>query len=361
MDKIDKSDKKRLFSLFENLNKDEIENKSEKTRNSDILIIDGNNAFLRGFMANPALNSDGEHVGGIDGFFKSIGYGIRMLNPTRCIIVFDGKGGSQRRRAIYKNYKNGRKTRMRLNRTYEDLATPDIEDKSVLQQMQKVAVMCHNLPVSMMAIDNIEADDSIAFLCTEVFNNEDTESITIMSADKDFYQLINDKVKVYSPTKKKIYGPKEVFDEFGITSRNFVYYRILDGDKSDNVEGVKGIGTKTAMKAFPQITTEEDFDLDTLLKYADDNRNGKLKAHKLVCEHKDIVERNFALMQLGDADISSFAKIKIQDIIDKKVEITNAYEFTALLKKYKLFSVFRNHHIWLKETFDILDFYVKQS
>ena len=60
-----------------------------------------------------------------------------------------------------------------------------------------------------------------------------------MSTDKDFLQLIDDRVKVWSPTKKKLYNKQQVLEEFGIPSRNMLTYRILDGDKSDNINGVK--------------------------------------------------------------------------------------------------------------------------
>lgn len=361
MGNLNNNERKKLFSLFENIDKQEIDNKPQKNINSDVLIIDGTNTFMRSFSVNPALNDDGEHVGGIDGFLKSIGYAIRILNPTRCIIVFDGKGGSKKRKSIFSNYKAKRKVKTRINRVYEDISTPEQENKSLLQQIQKIAVLCQNLPVTTMAIDNIEADDTIAFLCTETFNNDDTESIVIMSSDKDFYQLVNDKVKIYSPTKKRIYGPLEIFNEFGITSRNYIYFKILNGDKSDNIDGVNGIGEKTAIKLFPQITKEEDFSLNEMINYAADNANGKSKKYNSVVENKQLLERNFGLMQLGVSDISNFSKMKIQDVIAKDIHPTNVYEFTALLKKYKMFSVINNHHVWLRETFETLDFFAKNT
>jgi len=360
MEKLDKNKKSRLFSIFENLDSD-IDLRSERNINSDVLIIDGNNNYIRCHCANPAINADGEHIGGIDGFFKSLGYAIRTLQPTRCIVVFDGVGGSQRRRAIYSNYKNKRKSKLRLNRVYEDLDDGSDEQTSILRQMQKVVVLCQNLPVSMMAIDNIEADDSIAFLCTEVFNTDKTENITIMSNDKDFYQLVNKKIKVYSPTKKKIFGPKEVYDEFGITAKNFIYYKILAGDSSDNIDGIKGIKEKTAVKLFPQLSTEDDFTLNEMIRYTQDNVNGKLKAYNNINENVNILHRNYDLMQLGTADFNTHSKLKIQNIINHKVDPTNVYEFTKLLKKYKLFNVIKSHDTWLRDTFDNLDFYAKQS
>ena len=68
-----------------------------------------------------------------------------------------------------------------------------------------------------------------------------------MSTDKDFLQLKNGRVKIWSPSKKKMYDDKSVFEEFGIFTK-FIWYRVLDGDKSDNINGVRGLGLKTIKK-----------------------------------------------------------------------------------------------------------------
>ena len=79
--------------------------------NDSVLLIDGMNLFIRVFSAIPTTNEDGVHVGGIVGFLRSIGYTINMFRPTRVIIVFDGKGGSTRRRKLFPEYKQKRKTK----------------------------------------------------------------------------------------------------------------------------------------------------------------------------------------------------------------------------------------------------------
>ena len=62
-----------------------------------------------------------------------------------------------------------------------------------------------------------------------------------MSTDKDFLQLVDENIRVYSPTKKLMYDEERVLDEYGIPSTNFLLYRILDGDKSDGIPGIKGV------------------------------------------------------------------------------------------------------------------------
>ena len=91
-----------------------------------------------------------------------------------------------------------------------------------------------------------------------------------MSTDKDFLQLIDDRVKVWSPTKKKLYTKDVIQEEFGIPSRNILTYRILDGDKSDNIDGcIPKCGEKTALKLLkePSKIKEKLKDSNILDKY----------------------------------------------------------------------------------------------
>ena len=88
-----------------------------RERNSRVLIIDGLNTFIRSWTTNPTMNEDGDHTGGVIGSLKSIGYQIREFNPTRCIVTFDGQGGSNSRKKIHEGYKAGReKNRFRVSR-----------------------------------------------------------------------------------------------------------------------------------------------------------------------------------------------------------------------------------------------------
>ena len=208
------SEKQRLFSLFENVKGGVGDSGIQKTTNSDILLVDGLNTFIRSFMAVPSMNDDGMHTGGLAGFLTSIGYAIKLINPTRVIVVFDGSGGSQKRRKIYPDYKKGRKTKIKFNRTYEELSSSELEQKNLQIELMRLVSYLEVLPVTVMAIDNIEADDTIAYLAEDTFKDS---NVTIMSTDKDFLQLASERVKIWSPVKKKIFGCKEIVDEYGIT------------------------------------------------------------------------------------------------------------------------------------------------
>ncbi len=229
--------------------------------NDSVLLIDGMNLFIRVFSAIPTTNEDGVHVGGIVGFLRSLAYTINMIRPTRTIIVFDGKGGSNRRRKLFPEYKQNRKTKYRVNRAY-DFASQADEKQNMMMQLARCVEYLETLPVTVMSYDNIEADDTIGYLCRQVL----TESqITVMSTDKDFLQLANGRIKIWSPTKKKMYDEKMVMDEYGINSHNYIWYRVLDGDKSDNIPGVRGLGLKTIQKKLPFLKENRIVNIDEVV------------------------------------------------------------------------------------------------
>ena len=277
--------------------------------NDKVLIIDGLNTFIRVFSVIPTTNDDGIHVGGIVGFLRSIGYTINMFRPTRVIIVFDGKGGSTRRRKIYPEYKAKRKTKYRVNRAY-DFASPEDEKQNMIMQLQRIVEYLDTLPVTVLSYDNIEADDTIGYLCRQVLTDS---KITVMSTDKDFLQLANGRIKIWSPTKKKMYDEDAVLDEFGISSHNLIWYRVIDGDKTDNIPGVKGLGLKTIQKKLPFLSENRIVNIDEVITELPDA--------------KDVIELNYKLMQLSDVDISGSTKTKIIERVNEPINRLVKYKF----------------------------------
>jgi 5'-3' exonuclease len=349
------SEKKKLFSLFENIKGGVGNDGLQKNINSDILLVDGLNTYIRSFMAIPSLNEDGLHTGGIAGFLKSIGYAIKLLSPTRVIIVFDGKGGSQKRRKIYPGYKNGRKTDIRLNRNYEELSSSQIESVNFKKELIRTVNYLDTLPVTVMAIDQIEADDTIAYLAKETFKDS---NVTIMSTDKDFLQLASDKIKIWSPVKKKIFGCKEIVDEYGITCNNFVLYRVMEGDVSDNIPGLDGVGLKRVVKAFPFLSDGQQYGLQEIYNYSENNR-GKYKIYDTVLDNKLLLERNHSLMQLSDTQVQSFTQLRIEEIIKTPIRKIDKMTFTKLITEDKMWNNIPNYHIWLNECFGKLNSFIE--
>tara|TARA_Y100000004_G_scaffold86670_1_gene97164 strand:+ start:1523 stop:2548 length:1026 start_codon:yes stop_codon:yes gene_type:complete len=308
--------------------------------NDNVLIIDGLNTFIRCFSAMPTLNDDGAHVGGIVGFLRSIGYAIKTIRPTRCVIVFDGKGGSNRRKKVFEGYKANRNMSKRLNRTY-DFASKEDEHQSMMLQLTRIVDYLEQLPLTTITIESVEADDGMAYITKQILK---TSKIVLMSTDKDFLQLVNHRVSVWSPTKKKLYDPPKVLEDYGIPSHNFAVYRAIDGDKSDNIDGVRGWGLKTIQKKLPFLLEDKILNIDDIIE-----EDEKLS------ESKELLERNYRLMQLEEVEISTSAKTKIIDKIREPINRLNKIQFQKRFIEDRLFATLPNMDSWLIQCFGRLN------
>ena len=312
--------------------------------NSRVLIIDGLNTFIRAFSANPAINDDGVHIGGIIGFMKSLRYSIFKLKPTRCIIVFDGKNGTKRRKRIYPEYKSQRKVRHRFNRNVDWSTSPVDEEYSMKMQLSRLVKYLDQLPISILSIDNIEADDVIAYISTVLLKHDKI----IMSTDKDFLQLVSDDIKIWSPTKKILYDKDIVLEEYGIPSNNMLTFKILDGDKSDNINGIRGAGLKTIIKNIPQISESKKFSIKDLIEFVN-KTDKKIKLFENITNNYILLKRNYLLMQLHDVDIGNHNKLKIQNVIHEKIPQLVKYKFSTMFIQDKLWSHIPNMETWITE------------
>ena len=341
---FNKTDLNEKFISFLDQIKDE-EHKSVTHLNDRVLIVDGLNTFIRAFAVNPAINDDGLHIGGMMGFLKSLRYTSDILKPSRVIIVFDGKNGSGRRQKIYSGYKATRKIKKRLNRNVDWGTAPQDEEQSMKQQMGRLIEYLEQLPLTLICVDGIEADDTMAYISQQLLTESD---IILMSTDKDFLQLVDDRAKVWSPTKKKLYTKNEVFEEYGVHSHNMLTYRILDGDKSDNIGGIKGAGLKTVKKFLPGILDDQKFTAKDLLEFAEKS-DGKIKFLENIKKSSNIIKRNYLLMQLQNVDIPNHTKMKIQGAVNGKVPQLIKYKFQTMFLKDKLTNSIPNLDSWIME------------
>jgi 5'-3' exonuclease len=358
---LNPNDLSRLSNIFKNLgNKtDEIHSNWKRSTNSDILIVDGTNTFIRCWSANPSMDENGNHTGGVVGFLKSVGYAIKTLAPTRCVIIFDGIGGSFKRRKIYPEYKEKRKGRIRLNRAYEEMSDVTTEEESCSKQYLRLIHYLQALPVNILSIDHVEADDVIAYLATEYF--KDSRKKYIMSSDKDFLQLASESIAIWSPTKKRIYGVPEVLSEYNIHPNNFVLFRTMDGDDSDNVNGIEGAGPKTVVKHFPFLNEEKIHTIDEVVSIADGLKN-KYKVCERIVEGKGILERNYALFQLKETALTTVAQLHCNECLETaKIPRLDRGVFIRLVREDMIDSNLPNHTMWLNEVFGSMDSVVRSE
>ena len=344
----------RHLSIFEEIKKSGGKVDSGEP-NDSVLLIDGLNTFIRVFSAIPTTNEDGVHIGGIVGFLRSIGYTINMVRPTRTIIVFDGKGGSNRSRKIFPQYKMGRKMSHRLNRTH-DFLTREEEKKMMIFQLNRIVEYLECLPVTLINMDGIEADDVIGYCAKHIFDNKST----IMSTDKDFLQLIDENIRVYSPTKKKMYDEEKVVEEYGISSHNFLLYRMLDGDVSDSIPGIKGVGLKSLLKYFPFLENSHKYTIQDVIKSA----KAKKDIYKLceeITKSGDKLVLNEKLMDLDNVNISGSSKLKIQSITSNPIQRMIKHKFQKMFLEDKLYTALPNLNSWLHTTFNRMNFMAEKT
>ena len=211
------------------------------------------------------------------------------------------------------------------------------EHQSMKMQLTRVIDYLDYLPITTITIEGIEADDTMAYLTKQVMK---TSNIVLMSTDKDFLQLVNHRVSVWSPTKKKMYDPPKVLEDYGIPSHNFAVYRSIDGDKSDNINGVRGWGLKTIQKKLPLLLEDKILNIDDIIK-----EDEKLK------ENEEILRRNYRLMQLEEVDISTSAKTKILDKIREPINRLNKMQFQKKFIEDRLFATLPNMESWLVQCF----------
>jgi len=293
------------------------------------------------------INPDGHHIGGLTGFLKSIGYAIRMCDPTKVVIVFDGVGGSNARRNLFPEYKANRNANRMTN--YSIFQSKAEEQESINNQMERLIQYLKCLPVTIVGIDGLEADDIIGYLATKFEKHDETQRVTIMSADKDFLQLVTDKVHCYSPVKKKIYTPKDVLEEFSVSSYNFLNYKVLMGDASDNIPGITGLGPKKLIKLFPELSSDVKVTVEGIIE----------KSAELIDENKlylSIVERrhqlsiNHQLMSLDGSFLSPDNKQLVKDAFNNSYEL-NTPIFLQLYHNDRLGESIPNVQSWLSQLF----------
>jgi len=327
-------DYKKMFETIES-QKDEVVYK-----NSKVLIVDSLNTFLRSFVAIHHINPSGNHIGGLAGFLKSIGSVIRQLEPTRVVLVFDGQGGSTNKRYLYPEYKTNRHITKISN--WDAFDNQQEESEAITNQIVRLVDYLKCLPVDLVAIDKIEADDVIGYLA-----NKFTGKVTILSTDQDYLQLVSDRVSVYSPVKKIIYYPETIIKEYGIPPQNFLTHKIVVGDKGDNVPGVKGIAIKTLVKLFPALKGDEIVELPQLIEEC----SGKGGKYADIYNFRHQLVINKQLMDLITPNIPEPDRERLDGML---LNPRNQYDPTSFLRLYnedQIGKSIMNPQIWLGETF----------
>ena len=336
---------KDLLKLLDNMD----EQGEETVEGERILMIDGLNLFFRNFAMMNMVNPEGIHIGGLGGFFRSLGAEIRRVEPTQVYVIFDGAGSSNNRKNLLPEYKSGRD----LQRITNWDAFDNLEDEhdAKIDQMVRVIQYLKTLPVKTLSIPKVEADDVIAYLSSVIPKNP-KDKVFIVSSDKDFLQLINKNVIVYRPMEKEFYTEETVVEKFKMSPTNFILYKTLMGDNSDKVAGVKGLGPKKLYKLFPELS-ERDLTLDDIYKICESKFKENVIYARII-QGIDALERNYKIMDLSNPMIDKNDENYLNEVVKSKDIHYIPDQFIAMYNEDKLGGMIRNLEFWIKDIFEPL-------
>ena len=212
---------------------------------SNTLLVDGDNLLTIGFYGQKNRFYKGRHIGGLFHFVDTLRRSFETYRLDKICVFWDGKEGSQSRKKIYHHYKENRKQR---NRTEEEINSYQYQRNRVKQYLEE-------LYVRQAEFEYCESDDCIAFY-TQTSPNEKK---IVYSSDRDLVQLINDNVILYNPSHRRLYSKNEImpYDHEEVLIENVKLVKILCGDPSDNIFGIKNLGIKRLITLFPEIKTKE--------------------------------------------------------------------------------------------------------
>jgi DNA polymerase-1 len=282
-----------------------------------LFIIDGYATLYRAHYAlirNPLTTTAGMPTSAIFGFANQVFQLLEEENPDYIVAAFDPKG---------KNFRHELYTDYKANRS----AMPD----EIQIQLPYLWELLDGMNIPVLRIEGVEADDvigTIAKMC-----EKDDLQCNIVSGDKDFMQLINDKTLLYAPQarrrEKEIFNAQKVSEKWGVGPEHIIDLLGLMGDSSDNVPGVEGVGPVTAKKLIQKFGSMEN-----IYENIDQIENEKLKEKLLNSKESAFLSKKLVTILTDvkvDASISDFEKKEIDKT--KLESIFKELEFTGLLKK----------------------------
>jgi DNA polymerase-1 len=282
-----------------------------------VFLIDGSALAYRSYFAfirNPLINSKGENTSAVFGFASSLLKILREENPDYIGVVFDTPAPTFRHK-IYKDYKSTR------------AKTPP----EMVEQLPRIKELVEYMNFPLIEKDGFEADDIIGTLAQQA--KKEGLGVFVVTADKDFFQLVDEDIKMLKPSKGKepqeMYDAKAVKEKFGVAPEQITDFLGLMGDSSDNIPGVPGIGQKTALELIKQFGS-----LEKVIANAD-----KISKKKIKENLKEYAEQARFSKKLVTIDTQAPFKLDLKQLskgdfnFPKLREFFKEMEFTSLLKE----------------------------
>jgi len=235
------------------------------------------------FISRPLINSKGQNTSAAYGFTNSL---LKLIDDhaiEHAAVVFDEGEEDTFRKEIYEDYKAHR----------------DPPPDELLENLPYIKKIVEAMDIPVLEVPKVEADDVIGTLAKQA--ESDGADVVIVSPDKDFKQLLSEKVSIYKPAKGdqdfEILTGETFRDEYELDPVQFIDMLALMGDDSDNIPGVYGIGEKTAQKLLREYDSVEN-----LIEHADD-LSGK-RAREGMQEHAEEAELSKRLVRIRtDLDV----------------------------------------------------------
>jgi len=280
-----------------------------------ILIFDAMNLYIRSFAVLNFSNEQGEHCGGTVGVLQSTKHMIEKFHPTKVVYCWEGKNAGKKRRKLLAEYKEGRKVKKSLNRAFQ-WQKPEDEWVAFRRQLLRVKEYLETMPIHQIEIPNQEADDVVAYLCNTVWPEVDK---VIVSSDRDYFQLVDDKTNVFRPVKKELVTTDHLLQTEGVHPFNWILIKSVLGDASDSIPGIKkGIGKKTLLKLFPFLNEPVKYSIDYLLNFSKENLDNN-KHYQSILDSEDKIRLNWEIMQLHFDDFSGEDRHIVNESLDQKL------------------------------------------
>lgn len=320
------------------------------------LLIDGSNILELSSLGDNTVSSDGKPIGGIFQFFLQLKMLFQKGNFRYVYVFWDGKNSGQLRYNLNRDYKANRdkdfeeeglsnymkEVNKRIGYMYDRFIKK--EDPVKLQEKQKhkeifywqrdiIMQMLEELFVRQCVCEETEADDFIGYY---VSHKKSNEKIVIVSNDRDLTQLISDDVIVYVQSLKTFVNTKNHTDIMGYNYQNVVLKKMICGDSSDNIKGIKGVGEKTLLTNFDEIKKRK-VTLEEVIEKAKSineervkNKKKPLKwADNIVnrvtdgCQGEKIYEINEKIIDLKKPLMSTEAKDLLESIMYAPIDPTD--------------------------------------
>jgi len=210
-----------------------------------VLLVDGDNLLTIGFYGVKNAFHKGAHIGGIYHFLNTLRKSFETYHLDKIVVFWDGLEGSQTRKKIYIHYKENRRQRIRSE---EELNSYNYQRDRVKQYLEE-------LFVRQGEYEYCETDDNIAYYT----QNSPDENKIIYSSDGDLTQLVSETTQIYNPSHGKLYKKNDtiLYNHEEILIENVKLVKMMCGDSSDNIAGIRGMGIKRFLSVFPELKTQQ--------------------------------------------------------------------------------------------------------